>query len=332
MDGGEPVIASCGEALVDFVPATSGAQDRAGTASWFELLGGSPYNVARGLGRLGAPSAFVGAISTDFFGDELVGGLEQSAVSAEHVARLERPSTLSFVRLDGGGPSYAFFSAESADRHFALDDPKATASAFEALHFGSNSLVLEPGASEFESLAAAASAQRRLVSLDPNVRPRLVPDRDDYLRRLDRLVALADLVKMSDEDVDWIAPDSGAERTAERMLQEGAVLVVVTSGRAGAAAWTRTSEAAVTAPIVEVLDTIGAGDGFTAALLSFLHERGHLTRGEIEALSETELEELLTFAAAVAATVCTRRGADMPTRREVEALGLLPPAGSQALD
>ncbi|HTW99002.1 MAG TPA: PfkB family carbohydrate kinase, partial [Acidimicrobiales bacterium] len=160
------VIASCGEALIDFV-ADEGAPE-----VWRQLIGGSPYNVARGLGRLGTPAAFVGAISTDFFGDRLVGDLVASGVSDEHVVRLERPTTLSFVGLDHGTPSYAFYSAESADRYYAVDDPADLVQRFAAVHVGSNSLVLEPAATSFEAIASAA-AGRRLVSLDPNVRPRL---------------------------------------------------------------------------------------------------------------------------------------------------------------
>jgi fructokinase len=316
------MIVTCGEALVDFVALPSSEPRAGGGRAFLELLGGSPYNVARGVGRLGSPAGFAGAISTDFFGDELVAGLADCGVTLDRVQRLDRPTTLSFVRLDGGGPSYAFYSAESADRHFSAD-PDVLLAGLGALHVGSNSLVLEPAATAFERLAAAAAARGALVSLDPNVRPRLVADRRSYLERLDRLVRIAGIVKLSDEDLDFIEPGAAPGGAAERLLGAGAALVVVTSGAGGARAWTASGTASVVAPEVDVVDTIGAGDGFTAGLLARLDEHGRLSRAAIAALSPGDLDALLRFAAAVAATVCTRRGADMPTREEVAALGLL---------
>jgi fructokinase len=318
---GTAVIASCGEALVDFVP---GGADL--PAAWQELLGGSPYNIARGLGRLGTPCAFVGAISTDFFGDELVHGLEDCGVSLEHVARLEQPTTLSFVRLDQAGPSYAFYSAEAADRHFAPEDPAALVDRFAALHFGSNSLALEPAATAFETLASAA-AGRRLVSLDPNVRPRLfehrgIPaDRVAYLERIERFVALADVVKLSDEDLGFLDLDGRPEDAAVGLLRAGPALVVLTRGAQGSVAWTAAGVASAPAFSVEVVDTIGAGDGFMAGALTFLADHGLLDRGAISAMAPSALEAMLDFAGRVAAVVCTRRGADMPSRAELALLG-----------
>jgi fructokinase len=308
------VIASCGEALIDFVPDGDD-----GSSRWFELLGGSPYNVARGLGRLGAASCFVGAVSTDFFGDELVRGLEDCSVSTEHVSRLERPTTLSFVRLDGGGPSYAFYSAESADRHFSSGDYASLAGSFSAMHFGSNSLVLEPGATAFESLMSEA-AGRGLVSLDPNVRPRLIGDRDAYLRRLGRLVAMADVVKLSDEDLAYLEPGGDHREAAARLLEAGPALVVLTSGRHGSTAWTVAAEASAPVRPVPVVDAIGAGDGFMAGLLAFLDGATLLRRSALVEMRRDELRSMLAFATDVAAAVCTRRGAEMPSSADLASL------------
>jgi len=314
------MIASCGEALVDFVPAGGGP------GSWHELLGGSPYNIARGLGRLGTPCAFVGAVSKDMFGEELVRGLEEAGVDLAEVQRSSRPTTLSFVGgLDTGGPSYAFYSAEAADRHFASEDPATLAGQFSALHFGSNSLALEPGAQAFEALARAAAASR-LVSLDPNVRPRLiadprlVADRDGYLERVRRIIGLCTVLKLSDEDLSVLEPGARGlppGEVAAELLRSGPALVVLTRGSDGATAWTATATVTVPALPVRVVDTIGAGDGFMAAILAFLAEHDLLGRPAVEAMDTAILTAMLECAARVAATVCTRRGADMPARDEL---------------
>ncbi len=308
-----PVIACCGEALVDFV--RSGDHP----PSWTQLLGGSPYNVARGLGRLGAGAAFVGAISLDIFGEGLVAGLLDSGVSIEHVLRLDRPTTLSFVEESPAGTRYGFFSEGSADRHFESPDPGGLAGRFDVLHFGSNSLVLEPAASRFEALLETAAAARRLVSLDPNVRAPLIATAgaDAYRARLRRLLGRAGVVKVSDEDLAFLEPDLSPERSARRLLDGGAALVLLTRGAQGSAALSASASASRPAVPVEVLDTIGAGDAFLAGALCYLSERRALSQEAVGSLEATALEELLQLASSVAAEVCRRRGADMPRRDEL---------------
>ncbi|HLX78912.1 MAG TPA: carbohydrate kinase [Acidimicrobiales bacterium] len=309
------MIASCGESLVDFVPDLTGSSSR-----WTDFVGGSPYNVARGLGRLGIESAFVGAISTDLFGEELLAGLESSGVATDYVVRLDRPSTLSFVRIDDSDAEYAFYNATSADRNWPGTDNTTLLAAVDALHFGSNSLVLEPGASEFERLMGLAK-QAHVVSFDPNVRPQLVEGGEHLADRFYQLAALADIVKLSADDIRYLEPRVSAAEMAGRILSQGAALVFVTCGQRPTIAFTPRLEVTRSPKKVHVVDTIGAGDGFMAGLLASLSERGLLSKDGLSAISIEELDTVLDFALRVAAAVCTRRGAEMPTKDDLAEIG-----------
>lgn len=287
-----------------------------GEGQWCSVVGGSPCNVARGLGRLGVETTFVGAISTDSFGDEIVAELIASGVEVARVSRLARPTTVGFVALAEDGAQYAFYASGAADRHFRAEDPGSLLARAEAVHFGSNSLFFGAAADEFAALMATA-ADTRLVSFDPNVRPRLVSNWRRLRVRYRELAQQADVVKLSDEDLGYLAPGSAPEREAEELLAAGASLVVVTAGAAGATAYTASQKVSRPAYRVEVADTIGAGDGFMAGLLAALADTGHLEPGALDKLGVDDLGEALGLAARVAATVCTRRGAVMPRRSEL---------------
>jgi fructokinase len=303
------VILVAGEALVDLTPARCGD----GTG-YLPHPGGSPYNVAVGLGRLEVPVGFLGRLSTDTFGRLLRDHLHDSQVSLAYVVDAEDASTLAFVHLrDDEEPEYAFYTQGTAGRVLLPEHlPEIPADA--AMHFGSFSLALEPGASTLEGLMRRESG-RRLLSLDPNVRPGLIADRDAYLRRLEGLVRLADLVKVSAADLAWLYPGEGPEAAASRWLASGPALVLVTLGRDGAAAFGAAARAAATTPPVAVVDTVGAGDAFTSAALAWLHRRHALDRRGLETLDAAALTELLAFANGIAADTCTRAGADPPRGR-----------------
>ena len=309
------MIASCGESLIDFVPDVTGS-----SSLWTDFVGGSPYNVARGLGRLGIESAFVGAISTDLFGDELLAGLESSGVATDYVVRLDRPSTLSFARVHDSDASYAFYNATSADRNWPGTDNTALLAAVDALHFGSNSLVLEPAASEFERLMGLAKPTH-VVSFDPNVRPQLVEGNNNLPDRFYQLCALADIVKLSADDIGYLEPRTSAADMARRILSQGSAVVFVTCGERPTTAFTPRLEVTRSPKKVHVVDTIGAGDGFMAGLLASLSERGLLSKDRLSAISIEELDSVLDFALRVAAAVCTRRGAEMPTKDDLAEIG-----------
>jgi len=301
-----------GEALVDFV------QRGAGTDRVFAPTpGGSPLNVAVGLARLGRSVGFLGRLSRDPFGDVLRDHLESNGVSMDYIACGEGPSTLAFVvEHEGREPEYAFYAEAAADRQISpLDLPAALPPTVRAIHVGSYSLVVEPIAAAL--LALVDREAGCLVSLDPNVRPSLVGDRETTRRRLDAWIARSDLVKLSRSDAAWVWPGMPPEELAAAWLADGRALVVLTDGERPAIGWTESTRVEIELPLVNVVDTVGAGDAFTAGLLAWLGERDGLDATWVRSLSATCLREALRFAAGVAALTCTRRGADPPMRSEL---------------
>ncbi|TQK50741.1 fructokinase [Streptomyces sp. SLBN-118] len=312
----QPAVIVAGDALVDLTPARTANGD----AAYQPRPGGSCLNVAAGLGRLSVPAALLARLSDDHFGDLLRRHLAESGTHLTHVLRTPDPTTLAAVHLgDDMSAVYSFHANGTADRglqptHLAAlpDDGRLPEAA--ALHVGSLGLLLEPLASTLDGLLRRESG-RRLVSLDPNVRPGLVTDRAAYLRRFTDWVALADVVKASEEDLAWLHPGEPYEAVADRWLASGAGLVLITLGSRGAWAAGRTACVHVPAPAVEVVDTVGAGDAFTAGALAYLHRTSRLSRGGVAGLTAEELERLLAYAVEIAADTCTRAGAQPPYRR-----------------
>lgn len=332
------MILVCGEALIDFVPRAFGEQ-----TAYVPVPGGSPYNVAIGLGRQEVPVGFLGRCSTDAFGRRLRAHLAASGVDLAFCAGGPEASTLAVVMLEPGRePEFAFYGDGAADVMLAIDDlPAELPPTATALHFGSISLVREPGATTFEALMAREHG-RRVLSLDPNVRPGLIPDREAYVRRLERWVALVDLVKVSRADLAWLYPGIDPEAAARRWLAMGPSLVVVTLGADGAFGISGSLRREVGGRVVTVADTVGAGDAFTSGLLAWLETNGCLTHEGLRALTATDLDAALAHGVLTAAMTCTRTGAEPPTRSELLAglegsggagrsdAGLAAPAGDLA--
>jgi fructokinase len=310
------MILVCGEALIDFFP-TDGGTDLA-----FEgRLGGSPYNVAVGLARLGARSAFFGGLSRDVFGQRLSASLAAEGVDLTHAVYGDASSTVSFVVLSPDGvASYAFLGEGAADRMVGEADLPDLAAEVAAIHVGSFSTLVEPVGSTLAALVARESG-RRLVSYDPNIRPTVIPDLDRWRARIAAWLPHVHLLKISEEDLALVHPGADPEAVAADWLAAGVRLVVLTRGAAGAVAWTRRCRVAVPGVPVDVVDTVGAGDTFQAALLAGLSEAGALARDAVGELDERALGKALSAAAAAAAITCARRGADLPRRAEVEAFG-----------
>ena len=304
------MILTCGEALIDFVPVP--APD--GRQAYLPVPGGSPYNVAVALARLGGPSGFLGRVSTDFFGDMLVDTLHKNGVETRFVVRGPQPSTLGFVKIaEGVEPQYAFYVNDSADRSLvAADLPDTLDDAGVAcLGFGSISLTMEPGATTIGTLVRREHG-RRVLSLDPNIRPGLITDKPAFVRRLEDWVGLSTIVKVSQEDLIWLYPDTDPAGAAAAWRAKGPVLVVMTRGENGALALTADHRVEVPGVSVAVADTIGAGDTFHGGLLVALHNSGVLTAGAIAGISRTQLTEALAFATHAAAITCSRAGNDPP--------------------
>ena len=308
------MILCLGEALIDFIPTEA----RDGSPAYRPANGGSIHNVALALGRLGVPVGFVGGISTDFFGDSLAEGLLRDGVSLSHASRLDRPTTLAFVRFFGTEARYAFYDAEAADRHWRLADMPAIGPEVQALHFGCISLLRPPAAADFTTLMRR-EAGRRVIGFDANIRPNLVRPEDEreYRDRIDLFLQTAHIIKMSDADLDWVAPGGDPAGLAAEWLAAEARLVLITRGGEGATLFARNATVSRPALPVRVADTVGAGDAFMAGLFAAAHDRDGLRPDRLEAASEGELADILQFAQAVAAVTVSRVGADPPQRSEL---------------
>jgi fructokinase len=307
----------CGEALYDLF-AAEGPQG----LSFDARIGGSPFNVAVGLARMGQDAGMLTGLSTDNLGRRLRAALEGEGVRADWIAAKDRPTTLSLVDVGpDGGPAYVFYGTGAADRSLRPGDLAPIAEAVWGLHFGSYALVADPtGATQLA--LAQAEKRRKLITLDPNVRLNVEPDLDVWRARVDAYAACADLVKVSDEDLGLLHPGAGVEAVAARWLGLGAAAVIVTAGGAGARGFTAAAEAQVPAPKVAVVDTVGAGDTFMAALIAGLAEAGIGDHEALRALDAPALRSLMGFCAAAAAITCARRGADLPRRAELPPLTL----------
>lgn len=306
----------CGEALFDLF-----AEDTPEGGLTFDArIGGSPFNVAVGLARLAQPAALFTGLSRDSLGRRLQAALVAEGVDTAWLVAKDAPTTLSLVDLGAdGGAAYAFYGEGAADRAITQADlPDITDTAVTGLHFGSYSLVVEPTGTSLLALARR-EAGRRLITLDPNVRPTVEPDLDIWRRRIDAFVETADIVKVSTEDLELLYPGTEAETVARRWLNHGAALVIVTAGGEGADAFAGHARVHVPASKVAVVDTVGAGDTFQAALIAALAETGRLSRTAVERLNPAALQRLLGFAMAAAALTCTRRGADLAYRAELPA-------------
>jgi fructokinase len=305
------MVVVCGEGLIDRTPRG-------------DLPGGGPFNTARALARLGVPTQFLGHLSSDALGRQLRDLLEADGADLSLTSFGNEPTTLAIAEVDREGhAAYRFvIDGTSAPNLTQQMLPPSLATPVRALHVGTLGLVLEPMASTIAALVNREHDQR-LVMVDPNIRPFLLPDFPPPLagegrvgaNRLDRVISQSTIVKASDADMAWLYPGLDLRAGARALLSRGPRLVVVTLGADGAFGVSAEDYVQVPAPAVEVIDTIGAGDAFGAALLAWLHNHDRLRRDL--RLSSEELRDALTFACLVASITCTRAGADPPRRKDL---------------
>ena len=302
------MIVVCGEALVDLVPEGEGR--RRGRP------GGGPFNTARALARLGVPTQFLGRLSTDAFGQQLRELLMADGADLGMTSFGPEPTTLAIAEVDPDGhAAYRFVvDGTAAPNLTAQMLPASFSPVVNALHVGTLGLILEPIATTIAGLIDREHTER-LVMVDPNIRATQLKGAAGYRGRLDLIIAQSAIVKASDADVTWLCPGLDLRTAARALLARGPRLVVVTLGADGAFGITTDNEVQVPAPVVEVVDTIGAGDAFGAALLAWLHDHGALLRNL--ALTTDELRSALEFACLVASITCTRAGSEPPRREEL---------------
>ena len=302
------MIVVAGEALFDVVAASDGGL--------VGHPGGGPYNVARTVGRLEQEVAYLGCISSDGFGARLRRELEADGVGTETVVATDAPTTLALVELDAsGGATYRFYAAGTSAPGLTLEAATAVLpERLEMLYLGTLGLVFEPIATTLEQLAARVGDDT-LVALDPNCRPAAIDNPAAYRERLGRILRRADVLKVSDDDLDWLVPGRPPADAAGELLRQDGAPALVTLGRAGALVVGAEQVTAVEAPVVDVVDTIGAGDGFMGAFLAHWRSRG---LGRADLARHEQLVEATRFACRVAAITCSRPGADPPRRAELD--------------
>ncbi|MDS9466034.1 carbohydrate kinase [Paracoccus sp. MBLB3053] len=304
------MILCAGESLIDMVPENG---------TFRPLAGGAVYNTAIALGRIGAPSGYLWPISRDPFGEMLLRPLAEANVDTSLCPRSDRLTTLAFVTLTGGEARYSFYDEGSAGRMLTPEDLPAIPDEISALFIGGISLVPDPCGAAVEELVARLHP-RVPVMIDPNIRPFFIADPDRYRARLERLIGMADLVKLSADDLEWLMPGASFEEAASTILAKGAKVVFQTGGAQGAAAHWSGERISAPALRVDVADTIGAGDTFNAGVLAALHAEGALSREGIDDLRPETLLKALTLGTRAAAVTVSRPGANPPWAHELAAL------------
>jgi fructokinase len=293
------MIVTCGDALIDMMPEP--------------VPGGSNVNVAVAAARLGAPTAYLGRVSVDSFGDILMDHLEVSGVDTRLVERGPEPTAKATVILEAT-PSFLFEADGTAEANLSAADLTPLGPGPHIVHGGTFGMYLGRTATVLAELIETSPG---LVSLDPNVRPTIVDDRASWDRWHERWLRQVSLYRCSDEDLAWIWPGRSADSVAAELFGKGVEAVIVTRGAEGCEIftpwWAETRQGAR----IDVIDTVGAGDTFTGGILCGLHERNIRTRQSLASMDKSTFLEIADVALLASAIVCGRQGADPPWRREL---------------
>jgi fructokinase len=302
------VIVIGGEALVDLVDDNGSLR---------AVAGGGPFNTAIAFGRLDVPVGFLGAISRDAYGQMLAEQLIEAGVETSLVRRTDAPTPRALVhRLGDGKNEYSFDLAGTSLVDLAPEQLPLLPDEAWAIHVGTLALGVDPPAAAYEALVDR-EAGRRLIILDPNVRPAVFGNVETYRRRFERLCDLADLVKLSEDDAAWIYPGLSAREVLNLILGLGPRIVAVTTGEHGAIAASGHAFVDIAGIPVVVADTVGAGDSFGAALIAALIDEGAFRLDATRVADEPVLARAVSYAVAASAITCTRTGATPPSRAEI---------------
>ena len=301
------MIICCGEALIDMLPR----ETPAGEAAFAPYAGGAVFNTAIALGRLGSDVQFFCGLSSDLFGEQLRSVLADSKVDSSPSHISDRPTTLAFVRLTNGHATYAFYDENTAGRMLtAADLPDISA---DALFFGGISLVVEPCGEAYKALMLR-EAPTRLIMIDPHIRPGFITDEAAYRARLNAMLAVADIVKISDEDLTWLTGNADGSSLLNGSATQ---VVLMTKGAEGATVITRRGQLDVPAIKATVVDTVGAGDTFNAGFLAGLDQAGLLSKDGVANASDDQLRTAAALGAQSSAITVARAGANPPWAHEL---------------
>jgi fructokinase len=306
------MILCAGEALIDMLPRKS----TQGEDAYAPHAGGAVFNTAIALGRLGAKPAFYSGLSNDFFGELLKSKLAESGVDASMAVTADRPCTVAFVKLVDGHATYAFYDENTAGRMLTPDDLPVLPDTVKALFFGGISLPVEPCGEAYAALCAR-EASNHVIMMDPNIRASFIKNEARYRARIDHMLTLCDIVKVSDEDLLWIMGDGDIEQHVQTLLTKGPRLVCLTEGSEGVRGFTANGVVQVAATKVEVADTVGAGDTFNAGVLASLQSAGKLTKAAIANLDDDTIRAALSMGSKAASITVSRAGANPPWSHEM---------------
>jgi fructokinase len=308
----------CGEALFDFF-SENDAGGQASKVNFKAIAGGSPFNVALGLRRLGIDVALFAGLSTDYLGRRLLQVLQEEGVRPAYLLDFDAPTTLAMVAVGAdGSPHYSFRGEGCADRQLQVEHLPELGPEVRGLHIGSFSLVVQPIADTLLALVRRESG-KRLISLDPNVRLNPEPNIGLWRERISTLVEHADLIKVSDEDLNLLYPERDPQNVIESWLEHRCQLVFLTRGGQGATVFSRSHGSwAVPACAVMMADTVGAGDTFQAALIAWLTEQQLDSIDGLQRLTREQINAMLTFAVRAAALTCSKTGPDLPYRHQLD--------------
>jgi fructokinase len=306
-------IAILGEALIDFKST--------GALAFQGFIGGSSLNVATATSRLGQATTFLTQISSDLFGASLREHMTKNGIDTSHVLQSDGHTTLAFVEERNGQAHFSFMNSRAADTLYDPQPRPVLPNNLKFMQFGSISLLTDPTSSSItEIIGKHRSSLNHNVTVvfDPNCRPALTPDLEGYKRKLRNWLRLAHVVKVSDQDLGWLEPDKPLDDVAAEWIAQGPSVVIITRGEHGSSLYRAGHERLqVPTPKVSVIDTVGAGDTYTAGLMVSLLEHGHERAEQLATHSDQTWLEVMQFAAQAAAINCTRAGANPPTRAEV---------------
>jgi fructokinase len=293
----------CGEVVIDLIP--DGTERKA-------VVGGGPANTAKALSKLGIPTQFIDGISTDKYGQMALGELQKDGVLLDFVEFSDKPTCLAIVSLNAkGGATYEFVIDDTATFDFSHSWlPDAADKKPLLLHIGTLVTAIEPAASVLFEWAKKVALVAPIV-FDPNIRPAVMSDRNEYVKQVERWVSISNAVKVSDDDIYWLYPGQDLDKVTKRWLGMGPELIVVTFGDKGLAGYRENSKISVDAKKVVVADTVGAGDTVGAILVEAIIEDG------LDKLTNERLSLMLDRAARAAAITVSRTGALPPGRDEI---------------
>lgn len=306
------MILCAGEALIDMLPRES----TLGEDAYAPYPGGAVFNTATALGRLGAKTGFFCGFSNDFFGDSLKAQLAKAGVDTSGALTVDRPSTIAYVKLVDGQATYAFYDENTAARMITIADLPPLDATTQAVFCGGISLPVDPCGAAYETLFTTASATC-VTMLDPNIRPDFIADEPTFRARIEHMLDHADIVKVSDEDLEWLVGDGDVEAQVADLLARGIKIVCLTEGSKGVRGFTARGSVTVAAQKAQVVDTVGAGDTFNAGLLAHLQAADLLTKEKVATISDADLSDALGLAVRAAAVTVSRAGANPPWKHEL---------------